>query len=152
MLKKGCAAVHEVLPQWSNKGNLNTDLVLEVAVLVQDPDLASKLIENLDLDTLSSKLKSKFLKLLEAYGEKWVLTHLESWRKRNHSWNGDTFTTKNLVALVEDLSKDFKPVSSWLLEYQFAEVQDDIKRNSKASLSTITYAALQNLDKSKHWF
>jgi hypothetical protein len=144
LLKKdveaGRAAIKQILPQWPKFAgdSLDAARVFEAAYFLRDAGMASKLVESSGRGSLSDKSKPHFLKLADIYGEKWCVSHLQSWEKHRSWGDSDSIIIKDLVSLTRDFSRRYRGISSWILESQLSRlISDDRGRNKISSLRDI---------------
>jgi predicted 2-oxoglutarate/Fe(II)-dependent dioxygenase YbiX len=120
-LSRGHQAIRQILPYWPTKMHRFVDpiVVLEFANVVQDEDLATTLVKTVGIGSLTVKSLPSLMKLMESYGEDWLIPILNSWRE-DREWDKRDSIAKELPRLVMQLAPNYKKISHWLLQDQLS--------------------------------
>jgi hypothetical protein len=124
-LGEGQAALREILPYWPAQAHriFDSQVILKLAVLVSDDELASKLLNSIGFAVLSEPNMDLIESLIDKYGEEWALDLLNEWQKLR-GWDRTDFEYKSLYSLVQKLSPKYFRVGQWLIESQFSKLME----------------------------
>ncbi len=133
----GREILNQVLPQWerlSSADSAESADLLEIASLVEDRDLAERLLLILNLEAACDKNASHLASLTRLYGEPWLVNLLNHWSKAGHMRSKKISDLSEVVCNFSGLDT----VVNWLLLYQLEVLvsSDNIneKNNGKVEL------------------
>ncbi len=106
--------------QYSKNAEAASDL-MSLAALLQDQELAHKLMQNFDLSILTPQQLPEFLALQKAYGTSWCLQLLKEWGSE-HKHHHNILECKNLSKLISALSS-YSEISDWLICHHFIQLK-----------------------------
>jgi 2OG-Fe(II) oxygenase superfamily len=133
----GRANLKKVLSRLENyqiKEPKDSRLLFEMALRSADPQVASKVLYNLGLESILVTTLTSMKPLLETYGEAWFIDQLKSWSKKGHyarSRVGD------LEELVTQLHPSFKNLTAWLVSYQREGIFEADRQREKSGLKEL---------------
>jgi len=123
-LNRGQQAIRQILPYWPTKMHRSIDpiIVLELANLVQDKELTTTLVKTVGIGSLTEKNLPSLMRLVECYGEDWLIPILIFWREncRLNEWDEPDSLLKELSRLVSRLAPNHKKISHWALRDQLS--------------------------------
>jgi hypothetical protein len=121
-LKEGQRILQQVIPYWPEHIDqfLDPAVVLKFAKLIQDQDLALKLVKTVGITSLRAKNLTLIVQLIESYDEDWFIQILNFWRESPSRNDEPDFVFKELVTLVDGFASQYKKVNHWLLQDQLS--------------------------------
>lgn len=134
-LSQGQQTIREILPYLPERMYRFVDpaVVMEFAILVQDQELATTLVKTVGFGSLAEKYLPILTRLMEAYGEDWLIPILNFWRN-SREWDDHESIMKDLSGLVSHLSRHYKKISLWVLQDQVSHlIRDDLSLERHSS-------------------
>ncbi len=113
----GGQLLEKVLPQWEamrSKEPTQIRDLLDIAKLVQNKNLAVKLLTILDLQAICRQNIKAIIALIDAYGETWMLGLMKTWSESGYYRSKEL---DNMSTVIEKLNS-YKRISKWLLNNQ----------------------------------
>jgi len=131
-LNQGHQMFNQVFPYWPKNIHrfLDPAVVLEFAISLQDQELASIVIKPLGIDSLQKKNISTLMKLVDSYGEEWLISILNSWRE-SLEWSESNLILDDLSSLVNKFNQKYKRISHWILQDQLSLLIQNDTREEK---------------------
>lgn len=120
-IKEGHRAVEQILPCWPEAMHrfIDPSIGLEFANVVGSPELASSIAKTLGMGSLRVKNLPLFINLIDLYGEGWLITVLNSWRKNREFDHCDSISNE-LEKLVSAFVEKYRQISNWILQDQLS--------------------------------
>ena len=131
--------VSHVLPNWRGSGNDESpkalSRVLQLAIKIESPELASQLVKPLGQLTISKASVPILIELAECYGAQWCTDSMQEWLSPEYDWDKKLVFVNTLFPIVNVFGKQHSRnadiLTNWLLKYQLKTLKQDFSADLK---------------------